>query len=227
MNINKSQDLTVVYYTANLIGERFAEAVRTLIKDTGLPIVSVSHKPIDFGINSVVDLPVHTLSIYKQALIGAKEAKTPYIALCEDDVFYSPKHFEYRPTDGKFAYNIGHWGVHTWDPRFFSWRGRRQLSNLICQRDLFIEAMEERFAKHGDDVDLSIFSEPGKYERNLGVTVRETETFWSNPPNIVFSHDKALSFAHLGTRKRFGTLLATEIPYWGRVEKIAGAYEKV
>lgn len=222
------QDLSVVYYTANVAPNGFTEVVRKLILDVAsdIPIISVSHEPLDFGKNIVVDLPRHHLSIYRQALIGARAAKTKYIALCEDDVLYSSEHFKYRPSPGRFAYNLGHWGIYTWREPLFSWKGRRNLAHLICERDLFIEAMEERFARHPENeaVDLRLWAEPGKYERQLGVTVRETETFYTNPPNIVFSHETALSYGGLGKRKRLGELRATEIPYWGRAEEVIKIY---
>lgn len=222
-------DLTVVYYTANVIPDAFADAVRTQILKSadGLPVVSVSHKPLDFGDNIVVSLPRHHLSIYRQALIGAKQATTKYIALAEDDVLYSPEHFKHRSSPGKFAYNLGHWGVYTWEDPVFSWKGRRNMCHLICERELFIRAMEERFLRWPDDskVDLSLWAEPGKYERQLDVSVQESEIFWTNPPNIVFSHETALSFGNLGKRKRLGELRATEIPYWGKASDIRSLYQ--
>lgn len=221
-------DLTVVYYTANVIPQLFGDAIRQRLLESaeGLPIVSVSHKPLVFGRNIVVDLPRHHLNIYCQALIGAREATTKYIALCEDDVLYSPEHFKYRPTEGKFAYNLGHWGIHTWGEPVFSWKGRRNLCHLICERELFIRAMEERFLRWPNDekIDLGLWAEPAKYEKQLDVTVRESEVFYSNPPNIVFSHEAALSFANLGTRKRLGELRATSIPYWGTAQEVRRLY---
>lgn len=220
-------DLTVVYYTANAIPEGFAEKTQEIlfVASAEHPIVSVSQKPINFGLNIVVDLPRSHLSIYQQALIGAKAARTEYIALCEDDVLYSSKHFKYRPTEGKFAYNLGYWSLFTWSPKVFSYKGRKNLCNLICNRKLFIEAIEERFAAYPDGkVNLGLWAEPGKYERQLGVIVRETEEFYTDPPNIMFSHETALSFDNLGTRKRMGPLKAIDIPYWGRAEEIASFY---
>lgn len=222
-------DLTIVYYTANEISDHFAMNTRfQLLRAAGYDakIISVSKQPMNLGKNIVVDSPRSHINIYRQALIGAKGAKTKYIALCEDDVLYSPKHFDYRPSPGKFAYNYGYWNIYTWKPELYSWKGRKNLGQLICERDLFIEAMEERFAAHPDDskIDLGVWAEPGKYERQLGVTIRETEEFYTNPPNIAFSHESALSFAGLGTRKRLGELRATDLPYWGKAEELAKIY---
>ena len=227
-------NLSVVYFTANVISDYFAKNTqKQLLKAIGdLPLISVSKKPMDFGQNICVgDTPRSHFNIYRQALIGAKAAGTKYIALAEDDVLYSSEHFNYRSSPGKFAYNLNVWSIFTWsDPPMFSHKGtvRRCLHALICERDLFIEAMEERFTKHPDDskTKKDVWGEPGKYERQLGVTVRETEDFYANPPNIVFSHETALAYEGLGKRKRIGEYRAIEIPYWGRAEDIVKLYKE-
>lgn len=225
----KVSNLTIIYYTCNNISHDFGHATRTQLRDAigELPIISVSHKPMKFGKNIVVDLPRHHLSIYRQALIGAKAVTTKYIALCEDDVLYSPEHFKHRSSPGKFAYNMNVWNIQTWREPMFTQKpgGRKNLSQLICERDLFIEAMEERFAKYPDGkVNLGLWAEPGKYERQLGVTVREAEYFYTNPPNISYSHETALSFENLGTNKRLGEIRATEIPIWGTAKEAMEVY---
>lgn len=227
-------DLTIVFYTANVISDHFAKKVQNnlLTAINGLPVISVSKKPMSFGYNTknicVGDTPRTHFNIYRQALIGAKAATTKYIALCEDDVLYSPEHFKYRPTEGKFAYDLGCWSVFTWGEPMFTHKGtvRRNLNTLICERELFIEAMEERFAKYpNDEANKNIWAEPGKYERQLGVTVRETEEFYSNPPNIVFSHQSALSYETLGQKKRLGEFRAYDLPYWGHISEVMELYK--
>lgn len=223
-------ELTAIFYTANKINESFAVKVRQqLVKALGgSPIISVSHKKMNFGKNLVVNLPHSHLSIYRQALIGSKLASTRFIALCEDDILYSPEHFKYRPNKGKFAYNVGAWNLQTWGEPVFSQKlgGRINLNGLICERELFIEAMEERFAKWPDEskIELGNWAEPGKYEKNLGVTIRDIDKFYTNPPNIVFSHETALSFQNLGKRKKLGEIRATEIPIWGKASEIIKTY---
>lgn len=224
-------DITACYYTANAIPESFAETTRsTLLKALdGIPLITVSKKPIDFGQNIVVDTVRSHASIYRDALTAVRAAQTKYVALCEDDVLYSPEHFKRRSSTGKFAYNLGAWSVFTWgDNPMFTHKGivRKNLNSLICERDLFIEAMEERFAKFPSDgqIDVNTWAEPGKYERHIGVTVRETEEFYTNPPNIVFTHQSELSFRRMGTQKRLGEFRAYEIPYWGTAKQIREMY---
>ena len=226
-------DLTVIYYTSNLISDYFANNVRgrLLLSIGDLPLISVSQKPINFGENIYVGpLGQHVFNLYQQILIGTKAAKTKYVAMAEDDVLYSPGSFTFHtPTPGVFAYNQNVWCIYTWvKPAVFSFKDRINLYSLICERELFIEAMEERFAKWPDDSKISIghFAEPGKYEGrgHLGVTERKIKKLWSPTSNIAFSHQSALSFLNMGTRKRLGSLQSFEVPYWGRAKDIIKEY---
>jgi hypothetical protein len=215
-------DLTAVFYTAGHISSAFMENThKQLLEALGdIPLITIT-KPSNVERSH--------FQIYRQALEGAKQAQTRFIALVEDDELYSPEHFKYRPKNKPFAYNLGYWGIYTWREPMFHYKGRRNLGNLICEREAFIEAMEERFAKYpnpdpNDQHLKDIWGEPSKYERQLGITPREYEEFYTLPPNIKFSHQTELSFAGLGTRKRAGDLQALELPYWGRAEDVAKLY---
>ena len=227
-----NQDMTIVYYTANVIPDHFMEFTKSeLIKSAklagDLPIVSVSHKPMDLGENIVVDLERHTVNIYKQVLIGAKAAKTKYVVMAEDDALYSPDHFMHRPTDGVFAYNFTAWGIYTWvKPAVYSHKARHVMWAMMCERQLLIDALELRFAKYPDihEVPLRSWSEPGKYERHLGLPELKMEDFYTVNPIIVFSHETAIAYDNLGKRKRLGVLRAYDIPYWGKAEDLLKQY---
>lgn len=222
-------DLTIVYLSANLIPESFAIETRdSLLKAAqGQPIISITHQPIGLGANIVVDLPRSQASIYRQALLGAKQADTRYIAVAEDDVLYSPEHFKFRPKNGHWAYNMNAWSIYTWGEPMFTYKppaGRRNLNGLICDRQMLIEHLEQRFKLFPGEVDINIFGEPGKYDNQLGTTPYPSQDFYTNPPNIVFSHQTNLQFEGLGTRKALGQVRATEIPYWGRAIDVRGLY---
>lgn len=232
------QDLTIVYYTVNTFNSNnpkwkfFTHIWNQLHESRGeIPFIAVSQKSLESSrLENIVvgEIGRNHLNIYRQALIGAKAAKTRYIALCEDDVLYSPDHFKCRPPSGVFGYNMNVWAIYTWEkPAIFNYKDRINLSGLICEREMFIEAMEERFAKYPDDskIDLSIWAEPGKYEGYLEVTKRAFEKFYSDNPNVAFSHETALSFLNMGKRKKMGQPRALEIPYWGKAEDIIKLYQ--
>ena len=229
-----SAELTVIYYTANLINDRFAQNVRReLSRAIGeLPLISLSKKPINFGQNIVDELPERSITnVYKALLNGAKTAKTKYIALAEDDTLYPDEHFQaYLPGKDTFAYNMTRWNIYTWSkPPFFSLQPRRILASLIAPRELFIEAIEERFAKHPQRIPEKWMGEPGrgKYEGRLGVTMRNSEEFFTYNPLVVFSHPESMGYQTTGPRKRAGKIRATAIPYWGTSEHVRAMYGDV
>ena len=220
-------DITAIFYTANSLHEPFAALVRGNLRHVlgDIPLISVSQRPMPwFGDNICVgDIGRSHLNIYRQILIGAKAAGTRYVACTEDDILYTASHFQLRPKKPKnFGYNLGKWSLMTWDPRkrpLFSYRDRKVVNALYCERDLLVEAMEERFAKFAgvsdDQIPISQWGDPGRYETGLGVTVRSTETNWSSLPNLVFNHEEAFGYLSRGTRKAHGFLTAYSVPYWG------------
>jgi len=97
-------NVTIVYYTSNADHPHLEDSVRDLIKRNsgGLPIVSVSQRPIDFGHNIVVgDIGRSTENVFMQLELGAKHAKTKYVAVCEADFLLSEKFFAFRPPHEK------------------------------------------------------------------------------------------------------------------------------
>lgn len=221
-------DLTIIYYTANLINDSFAHRVRgqLFIASQGLPIISVSKKPLDFGLNiSDAESERSIINVYKVILMAAKMAKTEFVALAEDDALYTTEHFHsFRPPADLFAYNKTRWNIFSWSkPPFFSLKFRRTLSSLIAPRKLLIEAFEERFKKYPDTskIPLNWMGEPGRgHERKLKVTPRKGIDFFTYEPVVVFSHPKSYGFEAQGIKKRAGYIRAYDIPYWGTAKKI-------
>ncbi len=227
-------DITAIYYTANKPNEYFAENIRkNLLKALGdIPLISISQKPLNFGHNIVDTGEPSIINAYKAPVMGAKIATTPYIALCEDDTLYPDEHFyAFRPPLDTFAYNFSRWNMYTWSrPPFFSLCQRKVLATLIAPRELFIEAMEEKFNKHPDisDYKLGWFGEPGRnsYERKLRVTQRNSTEFLTYSPVVIFSHPESLGYQTTGTDKRAGKIRALELLHWGKAEDVIKLYKE-
>ena len=72
---------TIIYYTSNRKGERFEKKIRDNILNVcdGMPIVSVSQKPIDFGKNICVgEKDNNYWCEFKQIQTGLREIQTTY-----------------------------------------------------------------------------------------------------------------------------------------------------
>ena len=89
---------TVIYYTSNREDEVFEKKIRDrLWKAKGdLPLVSVSQKPIDFGTNVCIgEVGACEDNLFRQILIAAEVAKTPFVISTEADCLYPPDYFTF------------------------------------------------------------------------------------------------------------------------------------
>jgi len=235
----KHDDLTILYYTANTEPEHFlANTQKQLLEAIGdTKIVSVSFKPTVIGKNCtnicIGEQKRNNYQLYKQVLMAAREAKTPYVATAEDDMLYSASHFNYRPKKGVFAYNINKWSIFSWvQPPIFSFRVRKLMSSLIVDRDSLVNTLEERYAKYPvfEDVPKEIFDlywgEPSRFENHLGITPLKKEEYRSEVPNIMFSTGEALGFLHLGRRKKHSDIISTRVAPWGEASEILKLYKQ-
>jgi hypothetical protein len=240
MKVTKG-DLTVVYYTSNYLDNRnpyfLKNTKKQLLKAVDdLPIISVSHKPIDLGINICIgDIGRSHLTLYRQILIGARGAKTKYVALAEDDILYSWEHFHQElPKSSYFLYDMNKWSIFTWiKPPQYTYRDRMVINQLIAERDMLVEALEERFArvKHlkktrSEKDIIRYWGDFGRYEKYLGVKKQPVQHFFSSVPSIVFTHKNAFGYLNHGNRKRVGNPRAFDIPVWGKASDIMKLYAK-
>lgn len=230
-------DLTILFYSSNKISDYFMDnTTKWLLRAVGdTPIISVTHKPMNLGHNICVgDIGCSAYNIYKQILIGAKEAKTKFVATAEDDVLYPKEHFEYRPSEDTLAYDINKWSIFSWTkPPVFSMReGRRTMTSLIAPRDELIRTLEERYAKYPvfEEIPTDIYKyywgEPGRFEDHLGISKVKTIKYSCEIPSVVFSHEQALGFGQLGKRKAHAPIQATTIPFWGSAKDVLINYKQ-
>ena len=228
-------DLTLIYYTANRIADRFASAVRRALDDVqgAAPIVAITQRPIVWDrAHHVTPVGLREPSIYnvyRQILIGAQVAKTPYVACCEDDTVYSASHFTYRPAPDVFAYDRNRWVLTrrlSSDSKrreaVYYWRERHQMAMCIAPRALLIETLEERFAQYPEPVPHAMakrsgWGEPGRYEKNLGLMPRRLEYYDAIEPSVTFNHVDSL----MGRRRlQLSDRTCDDVAPWGPADHL-------
>lgn len=223
--------ITCLYYTANRINDRMAVPVREHLASHGLPIVSISHRPLKFGFNICVgNIPISPYSLYYQILLGARVADTYYVACCEDDTLYSDTHFMLRPPDNTFWYDtLRYWldspsrGAQRGAQ--FRFRDRAMMCTCIAPRLLLIEALQRRFAKYPECPPgrwaWSHFGEPGRVEPMLGLEPYNMARPKSHDGLVTINHRDSLG----GKRKPMPNDIVTEEhPYWGKAQDMWEQY---
>lgn len=227
----RKDDLTIIMLTANRVPKGWAAFHKEkLLEAAGsFPIITISREPLDWGINILQTEPYGISNIYYQMLKGAKIATTPYIAVAEDDVLYPKEHFEYRPPEGVFAYNMNRFNVFRWSkvPTYF-WKDRIGNSTFIGHRDLTIEALEERFNKYPDGTPERYTGEIGRanIEGKLGISRRKAIWFETEISVVKVDHELGIDRLARTHRKGMGSLRAYDIPYWGKAEEIVKKFNE-
>lgn len=210
-------ELTIIYYSANRIDERFAERVRAHLVETaaGIPIISITQRPVALGRNLCLgDIGFSTWNVYWQVLVGAMHAETPYIACAEDDTLYNAEHFAARPPHDCFWYNLSRWWV---EPQgVFRWRNRSAMHACVASRSLMVETLWTRFKAYPDPIfdrkKLRSWGEPGRYEGNLNLPEVKRDFFKTLTPIVTFDHRGSL----YGLRRwNADDRIERELPHWG------------
>lgn len=245
--MSKTTNKTIIYITDSVLNEEIARACRTqLVKVAGdIPIISVSQKPLDLGLNiNMGDIGRSWYNIYVQQLEGLKQATTEFVMIAEHDVMYTKEHIDWIPPDNKtFWYNTNCWFVQ-WggnhpelNGMYSFWNDdRKALSQLVCDRKLLIESIEDRmFFLEGGLRILKRLGEPGAFPPEVVEAARiavsgeckylqpylekhlakfTCNTFRTKQPNLDIRHSSNFTGPRRGKHRRY------ELEPWGRFQTV-------
>src|SRR5574341_2199632 len=141
---------TIIYYTHNREHPAFEKKVQETIRKhcAGLPIISVSHKPMDFGTNICVgDQPLAYSNVLRQTLIGLKAAKTTFCICAEDDCLYPPEYFAFTPTTTDRVYRYTNIVAYFEGKKKF-WKKRYVEAAQMAGRAYWIQQIEKILDGH-------------------------------------------------------------------------------
>lgn len=228
----------VIYYTDNRLDYSRLRGIVHLARETiaasGLPIVSCSLQPIDFGQNIVLEGRVRSYPTMALQILMALEASTAkYVFFAEHDVLYHKSHWDFiPPTDDLYYYNVNNYRWRFPDDYLITYDGLTSLSSLCCNRELAVRhykyrlhlieewgldklrGREPRWARQ-------FGYEPGtKKRRRGGVTDEDHVKRRSELPNIDIRHKRTFSrpkvtleeFKHKPEDFQIATL--DQIPGW-------------
>lgn len=224
----KSLTKTILYYTDNrLDDDPIGLAVRSQLQKTNLPIVSVSLKPIPFGLNLVMDEKRGYLTMARQILLGLEAVRSPTVFFCEHDVLYHPSHFDFTPSDSFYFYNVNIWKVRATDGHALYVNDCKQLSGLCANRNLLVTHFRkrvERIEKEGFSRKMGF--EPGTHNRPERIDDVKAQAYRSTFPNLDIRHDKNLT-QNRWTKEEFrnqrytqGWRESNNVPGWGDTNKL-------
>lgn len=197
----------------------------------GLPIISISQKPVDLGTNICVgDIGRSVENFWMQILIGAEAATTEYVAIVEQDNFYPKGYFDFMPSRrDTFYYNFNYVILH-YSGELHGQFGvnneiRTAASQLICNRSLLVSALTWVVGEldRGRSVNQAegLIVEPGSWEKlfvgeyTVPSEFTKFDLFWDEWPSIDMRHDRNFT-----KQRRFYKMLSDKVVYWGAMADI-------
>lgn len=219
MLINNPQT-TIIYYTSNREDPGFEKRVQeNLIKvSKGLPIISVSHKPIDLGKNICVgDVGTSGFNMFRQVQIACEAATTPFVISAEADCLYPPDYFEFIPPRLDIPYRDSHLYVMPDARDYFFYKKEGATHAQIVGREFYLRRLKELF----DGAPKWSPEEKNFPKERLGkADIFDKIAYWKTE-NPVFQIK-----THLGMRyyTHSDRTPIPEIPYWGLGKKVRAYY---
>lgn len=176
----------ILYYTTNTLPIKLAKKVQRNLKGMGLPITSVSLKPMQYGTNIHIPLQPGKWAYFTQIVAGLESMKPDTIVfMCEHDCIYPKEHFDFiPPRKDKFYYNINWYKVHA-DGKAYHWDAK-QVSGLVAYREHLLEHYRSKL----DEILKKGFNrsyEPGGRDES------KYETWESSIPYIDIRHGKTMT----------------------------------
>ena len=163
----------IIYYVGSRMDQRIGQIVRDQLNIMGLPIVSATLTPLDFGENHVVDMPHGVEAMFNQILTCLENATGDVIYFCEADVLYHPSHFDFTPPDNRWYYNHNWYKIGNGD-KVVHWDAD-QVSGICVYRDTALPHYRKVVAEYSKET----FNR--KYEPLSGVG---SQAWKSEYPNI-------------------------------------------
>ncbi len=210
---------TIIYYTSNREKPDFEERVKeNLLKVCGgLPIISVSHKPINLGRNICVgDVGTSGFNMFRQVQIGCEAANTDFIISAEADCLYPPDYFGFRPDKLDVCYRDNNLYVMPDARDYFFYKKEGATHAQIVGRKFYLETLNKLFEGAPKwSTDEKNFPK----ERTHKDDVFDHIEYWTsqNPVFQIKTHRGMRYYTHSDRTP------IPEIPYWGS-GKAARAY---
>lgn len=203
---------TIIYYTSNRENPEFERKVQeNLLKNCGgLPIISVSQKPIKLGKNICVgDVGTSGFNMFRQVQIACEAAKTKFVISAEADCLYPPDYFKFIPPRIDVPYRNSNLYVMPDRRDYFFYKKEGATHAQIVGREFYLQALQKLF----EGAPRWSVEEKNFPKERFGKTdVFDEILYWKskNPVFQIKTHKGMRYYTHSDRTPIY------ELPYWGK-----------
>lgn len=214
--------LTILYYTSNKERQGFEKRVKeNLVKvSKGLPIISISQKPINFGHNICVgDVGASGFNMFRQVQIGLREVKTPFVISAESDCLYPPDYFEFIPPTKDAIYRNSNLYVMPDYRDFYYYKEEGATHSQVVGTQYYLERLNFLFkgAPQWSTKEMNFPKERHKMSDIVGKG--EIKYFRTKHPVVQIKTHKGMRYHTHSDRTPI-----YDLPYWGNGTKFRNYY---
>lgn len=211
---------TIIYYTSNREDPKFEERIQeNLLKVCGnLPIISVSHKPIDLGENICVgNVGASGFNMFRQVQIACEKAKTDFVISAEADCLYPPDYFEFIPDKDDVCYRTHNLYVMPDHRDYFFLKKEGATHAQIVGRKYYLDILNKLFKGAPK---WSVEEKNFPKERWKKADVFDHIEYWKtgNPIVQIKTHRSMRYYTHSER------IPIHSLPYWGEGKKVRAHY---
>lgn len=211
---------TIIYYTSNREHPDFeTKIIETLKKNcNGLPIISISQKPLNLGKNICVgDVGASGFNMFRQVEIGLKACDTDFVISAEADCVYSPDYFLFRPYALDRCYRNSNLYVMPDHRSYFFKKSEGATHSQIIGRKFYLETLEKLF-KNAPLWNTKEKNFPKERFKKDDIFDRIYHWHTKNPVFQIKTHRSMRYYTHSER------IPVPVLPYWGDGKKIRNHY---
>lgn len=210
---------TIIYYSSNREDPEFEKRIqKTLLENSGgLPIISVTQKPINLGKNICVgDVGVSGFNMFRQVLMACEMATTEFVISAEADCLYPPDYFTFRPSRNDICYRDSNLYVMPDKRSFFFHKKEGATHAQIVGREFYIKKLKELFK---DAPEWNAEEKNFPKERHLKEDIFGIIRYYKTDPVIQIKTHKGMRYYTHSDRTPIYSL-----PYWGEGQILRKKY---
>lgn len=209
---------TIIYYSSNQEDTDFEKKVQnTILKNSGrLPIVSVTQKPTDFGLNICIgEVGASGFNMLRQVLIACEAADTEYVVSAEADCLYGPDYFQFQPTFDNVCYRNDNTYLMGLGRDYFWKKNEGGTWAQVINREYYIERLHELF-----EGESKWDATKKNFPKEKGMRLFDSyEAFTTEVPCVSIKSGKGMrNYSHSER------IPITNLPFWGSGQDVRKKY---
>lgn len=215
--------LGIIYYSSCREDPAFEARIQKTILENcgGLPIVSVTQKPMNFGKNICVgdDIGASGFNVFRQVQIACQNINTKFVISTEADCVYPPDYFTFIPERNDICYRNTNLYVMGDRRDYFFRKTEGAVHAQVVGREFYLNNLNKLF-EGAPQWSVEEFNFPKERHHQVDI-FKDNEMTYYRTENPIFQIKTHRGLRYYTHSERIPIY---DIPYWGNGKKLKKYY---